>query len=89
MPHKEANMVLEVQTPLFLRPYVIASLIGIREEWEVAAEGQSLVNTKGSVGLLMFDLVSAIGLTQEEKTQVLGDQLLGDVQDKISISGLM
>ena len=79
----------EVQTPLFMRPFVISSLTGIREEWENLAEGKSLVDIKGSVGLLLFDFVSAVGLTQEERGQVLGARLLGDLQSKLGISGMM
>jgi len=80
---------LEVKTPLFLRPYVISSLAGIREKWKIAAEGKSLVETKGSIGLFLYDLITAIGLTLEEKDQVLGAKLLGDVQNTLGISGLM
>jgi hypothetical protein len=81
-------MITEIQTPLFMRPYIVASLTGMREEWEETAEGKSLVDMKGSVGLLLFDFISAIGLTQEERDQVLGASLLGDVQSKLSISGM-
>ena len=55
--------------------FALANLSVLRQEWEQAADGDSLINVPASVGLLLFDVTTRLGLTQEEQTQVLGDQL--------------
>jgi hypothetical protein len=56
------------------RDQVIAGISQVREEWE-AATGD-LLQARASVGLLLVDLASAIGLLPEEQTQALGGELL-------------
>ena len=73
----QANM----NVPLIMRSHVLQGLIEIREGWEEAAEGDSLVDIRGSVGLLFVDFVGAIGLTKQEKEQVLGTKLSCALQD--------
>ena len=57
------------------RGFALANLTVLRQEWEQAAHGDSLINVPASVGLLLFDVTARLGLTQEEQAQVLGDQL--------------
>ncbi len=57
------------------RAFALANLSVLRQEWEQAADGDSLINVPASVGLLLFDVTARLGLTQEEQTQVLGDEL--------------
>ena len=57
---------------------VMENLSILRQEWEQAADGVSLINIPASVGLLLFDVTTRLGLTQEEQTQVLGDQLFNE-----------
>jgi hypothetical protein len=57
------------------RDQVIDGFIHVREEWEDAIEGDNLVDARGSVGLLLLDLVIAIGLLPEEQVQALGHEL--------------
>jgi hypothetical protein len=71
--------------PLIMRPHVLQALVTIRKGWEEAAEGDSLVDIRGSVGLLFSDFVGAIGLTQQEKEQVLGTKLSCALQDMDAI----
>ena len=63
----------------FVRPRskgaAVAALATIRREWEVAAEGESLVQVQTSVGLLLLDVAAKLGLTQEEQKSVLGARL--------------
>ena len=65
---------------LILRTHVLAALAKIREEWEVAADGEPLTDLEASVGLLLADLAMAIGLTPEEQTQALGLELANELQ---------
>jgi hypothetical protein len=57
------------------RALALANLSVLRQEWEQAADGDSLINIPASVGLLLFDVTARLGLTLEEQAQVLGDQL--------------
>jgi len=59
---------------------VMENLSTLRQEWEQAADGVSLINIPASVGLLLFvDVIARLGLTREEQTEVLGDQLFNEV----------
>ena len=62
---------------------VVAALVRIRAEWEQAAQGISLIDVHGSVGLMLADFTEAIGLTGEERTQVLGDGLSHELHELI------
>ena len=61
--------------PLPDRMLVLENLSVLREEWEAAAAGDSLMNVSASVGLIMFDIATQLGLTPEEQTVVLGSRL--------------
>jgi hypothetical protein len=75
LPNKGGFMNTQFQEPLSMHPHVIDALTQIRQEWEQAADGQSLVDIQGSVGLLFADFAVAIGLTPEETRHVFGDNL--------------
>jgi len=50
----------------------IEGLTRIRQEWEEAAGGMSLDEVQGSIGLMLVDVVHALGLLPGEVVQVLG-----------------
>jgi hypothetical protein len=54
------------------------ALATIREEWEVAAEGESLVDIAASVGLLLLDIAVKLGMTPDEQKMALGAKLYQD-----------
>lgn len=58
------------------RDEAIAGLTRLREEWQDAANGAPLSDVQASVGLLLVDVVNAIGLLPEEAAQVLGEYVL-------------
>jgi hypothetical protein len=58
---------------------VVESLALLRKEWEAAAEGESLLNIEGSVGLLLFDIVNRLELTVEEQRVLLGKDLFDEM----------
>jgi hypothetical protein len=64
---------------------VLESLSALRQEWERAADGDSLINVPGSVGLLLFDVTARLGLTWEEQTQVLGDRLFREISVRLQL----
>ena len=57
------------------RDQVIAGFVQVREEWEEALENDNLVDARANVGLLLLDLVDAIGLHPEEQIKALGHEL--------------
>ncbi|NOH02755.1 MAG: hypothetical protein HND47_12720 [Chloroflexi bacterium] len=63
-----------ITTPLD-RAKAQAALLTLRREWEVAAEGESLVNISASVGLMLLDVATKLGMTPEEQKVVLGARL--------------
>ena len=60
------------------RRMVLEGLSVLRQEWEGQANGDSLIDLSGSVGLMLFDVTALLGLTPEEQTVVLGDRLYQD-----------
>ena len=56
----------------------VAALSSIRREWEQAARGESLVEVNASVGLLLLDVTTKLGLTPDEQKLVLGARLYRD-----------
>ena len=66
------------------RDLALESLSAFRQEWESVAENGSLIDVSASVGLVLFDFTSRLGLTPEEQVQVLGDQLVFDALRKVN-----
>lgn len=57
------------------RQHTLENLSALRKEWEAGAEGKSLISVSGSVGLMLFDVTTLLGLTPEEQVLVLGEEL--------------
>ena len=66
------------------RTQALESLSAFRQEWESVAGNGSLIDVSASVGLMLFDFTSRLGLTPEEQVQVLGDQLYFDALRKVN-----
>ena len=62
------------------RNQVITALARLRQEWELTANGESLVDIDASVGLLLTDVGMAIGLTPMEQIEVFGADLVLQLQ---------
>jgi hypothetical protein len=70
------------ETPAFVisrQPRVLEGLCALREEWEAAVEGSSLLDVTASVGLLLFDVATKLRLTPEERSFFLGARLTDEV----------
>ena len=74
--------------PISLRAQVVQSLAGFRQEWEEASKRESLVDIKGSVGLLLADVLERLNLNQQEKFAVLGLRLSREVETILSDQSL-
>jgi hypothetical protein len=66
------------------RSLTLENLSAFRQEWEMVADSGSLINVSASVGLMLFDFTSRLGLTPEEQALVLGDQLLFEARQKVN-----
>ncbi len=58
---------------------VLQNLAYLRREWEEALGGQSLLSAQGNVGLILYDVVEALGLTPDEADFVLGHSLVDEI----------
>jgi len=72
-----------LQMPLTDRPKLISALSTLRQEWQEAAHGQSLLEVQGNVALMLADLVNSFGLATHEQSQVLGPELFSEVQEML------
>lgn len=66
------------------RVQVIATLSTFRQQWQVAAGEQSLIETDGNVGLILADLVNSFGLTTHEQAAVLGPELFEEMKEVLA-----
>ena len=66
------------------RMQVVAALSTFRQEWQEAANGKSLIETEGNVGLILADLVNSFGLSVHEQSLVLGPDLFKEMQEVLS-----
>jgi len=54
------------------RTQMLESLASLRQDWERAANGESLLHIDGSVGLILHDFAAKLKLTVEERQLLLG-----------------
>ena len=66
------------------RALALETLSTFRQEWETVAERGSLIDVSASIGLMLFDLTTRLGLTPQEQAQVLGIQLFLDALRKVN-----
>jgi hypothetical protein len=57
------------------RAQIMKSLVEFRREWEIHAEGKSLIDVDASVGLILSDIAERLGLSQQERHVLLGGKL--------------
>lgn len=66
------------------RTLALETFSAFRQEWEAVADRGSLIDVSASVGLMLFDLTTRLGMTPQEQVQVLGDQLFFDALRKVN-----
>lgn len=64
---------------LAVKDQVLESLSTLRQEWELAAGEDGLLDVTASVGLMLLDIAIKLGLTPEERSAFLGARLNQDV----------
>lgn len=70
-----------LRTTSIIRIQMISVLSTLRQEWQEAAEGESLLDVEGNVGLIFADLVNSFGLSTHEQSVVLGSELFNEMQE--------
>lgn len=70
-----------LQTTPNPRIQLISVLSTLRQEWQGAAEGESLLDVEGNVGLIFADLVNSFGLSTHEQAAVLGPGLFAEMRE--------
>jgi hypothetical protein len=60
---------------------IVAALASIRQEWQEAACGTSLLAMDGNVGLILADLINGLNLPPEVQAEILGADLFREMLD--------
>ena len=66
------------------RSLALENLSAFRKEWQAVADSGNLIDVSASVGLMLFDFTSRLGLTPDEQALVLGDQLCFEARRKVN-----
>ena len=61
------------------RTRIVLSLALLREEWQQATRGGSLLKVETPVGLLLADIADKLELTSQERNAFLGGKLINEV----------
>ncbi|MCC6986383.1 MAG: hypothetical protein IT309_08140 [Anaerolineales bacterium] len=60
---------------------IVSALAPIRQEWQEATEGISLLETDGNMGLVLADLINGFGLNVDDQCRILGNDLFHELSD--------
>lgn len=61
------------------RVRIVRALAEFRKEWQVIAQGKSLLEVESSVGLMLADIADVLELNPQERHVMLGSKLIGQV----------
>lgn len=59
---------------------IVNALTALRQEWQQAAEGASLLELDANIGFMLADLVTSLGLSDQEQVLVLGSELYAELR---------
>jgi hypothetical protein len=66
---------------------VIETLTTLRKEWELIADGKGLLHLEGSVGLILFDIVTRLNVPIDEQRYLLGSGLFEEIAEFVTKQG--
>ena len=66
---------------------IISTLSRLRQEWQEATDGASLLETNGNIGLVLADLINGFGLNAEDQCRILGTELFQELRDFLYTPG--
>jgi hypothetical protein len=61
------------------RTRIVLALAQLRQEWQLATKGGSLLKVETPVGLLLADVADRLELTSQERHVFLGGRLINEV----------
>jgi len=64
----------------------VNALTDIREEWQAAARGTSLLEVESNLGLLLADILNHLNLPIDLQVTVLGNDLFHEMKDLLKNS---
>lgn len=73
----------DVQPASFQTP-MIETLTAIRKEWESVADGKGFLHLQGSVGLILFDIVTRLNVPVDEQRILLGSALFEEIAEFVT-----
>ena len=73
------------KTETHSRIYLVQALEHLRREWQVATNGQSLLEVNGNVGLMLADVAMCVGLDTLEQIQVFGAELAQELETLLHV----
>lgn len=65
------------------RVRIVMALAALREEWQKAVDGGSLLKVESPVGLLLADIADRLELTPQERHVFLGGRLINEVDARM------
>jgi hypothetical protein len=63
---------------------MIETITAIRKEWELVADGKGLLHLEGSVGLILFDIVTRLNVPVDEQRILLGSALFEEIAEFVT-----
>lgn len=60
---------------------ILSTLTRLRQEWQEATDGVSLLETNGNMGLILADLINGLRLPTGDQRQILGTELFRELSD--------
>ena len=70
-----------------VQPQIIEALTNVRIDWELVAKGKSLLYHEGSIGLILFDIVTKLDVPIEEQRFLLGPSLFDEIVEFVTNQG--
>lgn len=59
----------------------ISVLSKFRQEWQEVADGKSLLEVDGNIGMVLADLVNSFEFTSHEQSLILGPDLFEEIHE--------
>ena len=72
---------LQSPTQTVPHTHIVSTLSRLRQEWQQATDGASLLETSGNIGFVLANLINGLGLHVDVQRQVLGNELFHELND--------
>ena len=72
---------LQSPTQTVPHTHIVSTLSRLRQEWQQATDGGSLLETSGNIGLVLADLINGLGLNVDDQREVLGNELFQELNN--------